>query len=191
MQVTSLRPVFARREAAVEDCRAISSRHSSKSGGGSPRSAGDGGLTCDNASYDSASHSVFCIRCVAQSAEHPPLPRLRRTGRPAVVVTFSMAARVWVVPARDAVNVEGRVQIPLAAPILHVTEDKLAESPACRAGDSGGSTRRSRHLLFGRLVKQDHVWPTPRSRRCDSFTAYHPPSLSDSESYGEMSRRSS
>ena len=89
------------------------------------------------------------IRCVAQSAEHPPSPRLRRTGRPAVVVTLLMAARVWVVPARDAVNVEGRVQIPLAAPILHATEDKLAESPACRAGGSGGSTRRSRQFCSG------------------------------------------
>ena len=30
----------------------------------------------------------------------------------------------------------------------HVTEDKPAESPACRAGDSGGSTRRSRHFFW-------------------------------------------
>ena len=31
--------------------------------------------------------------------------------------------------------------------LTNVTEDKLAESPACRAGDSGGSTRRSRQFL--------------------------------------------
>ncbi len=66
---------------------------------------------------------------------------------------FQVRCPVSRAPARDAGEV-GAIPTHLTSlrsrsygSASHVTEDKLAESPACRAGDSGGSTRRSRHFL--------------------------------------------
>ena len=74
---------------------------------------------------------------------------------------FQVRGPVSRAPARDAGEV-GAIPTHLTSLRLssygsasHVTEDKLAVSPACRAGESGGSTRRSRHFqLIGAGVQQ-------------------------------------
>lgn len=80
---------------------------------------------------------------------------------------FQVRGPVSGAPAREAGEV--------GANPTHLTtaaEDKLAESPACRAGDNGGSTRRPRHFLPPSSKRQD-AGPRSLKSKCESWWRDH------------------
>ena len=105
-------------------------------------------------------HPFFSERSVAANALGLG-PRDRRCNSCRSDQFFQVRGPVSRAPARDAGEV-GAIPTHLTSLRLssygsasRVTEDKLAESPACRAGKSGGSTRRSRHFhLIGAGAQQ-------------------------------------
>jgi hypothetical protein len=80
---------------------------------------------------------------------------------------YQVCGSVSGAPAREAGEAGAN-----PAHLTNVTEDKLAESPACRAGDSGGSTRRSRHFSRCRLAAMA-AGLHPATRGCESLHLDH------------------
>ena len=112
-----------------------------------------------------------------KSQRAPPRSRCTTAARSIADHLMILRTRAAIPPRRLTVQDPGlssprmRVQLPSRRPLSFAVEAKLAEAPACRAGDSGGSTRRSRH---GDVAQFSRAPALQAGRcRCDSDRLHH------------------